>query len=151
MKVASVLTLVLVDQQEKDSLPLADVGIAIERIHLAAGDYSTPRLVGRAGIERKSQGDFFTTYTHDRARGERQLDKLCSLERRLLLVEADFADTLSGPMHPHSVIGSVASFIARRQVPVIFVGIRNRLATAKLVVGILRRWEEELLAPGVVV
>ena len=47
-------------------------------------------------------------------------------------------------MHPHALIGSIASLYARWDVPVLFIG--NAAGAGRLIAGILKRWEERLTA-----
>ena len=43
-------------------------------------------------------------------------------------------------MHPHSILGSIASLLARHDVPVLFAA--NPTGAGRLIAGLLRRWEE---------
>jgi hypothetical protein len=46
--------------------------------------------------------------------------------------------------HPHSVLGSIASFFARSDCPCLFAV--NAHGAGRLISGILRRWEERVAA-----
>jgi len=43
-------------------------------------------------------------------------------------------------MHPHALLGSIASLYARHDVPVLFAA--NPAGAGRLIAGLLRRWEE---------
>jgi len=132
------------DQREKqpwDAIP----GVVMRRVYLDAGDYTTEILQGRAVLERKSIEDFASSITHGRERFEDEIRRLRGYWRRAIIVEGEIGEVWrTAAVHPHSVIGSCASFLARSDCPVLFAG--TRLAAARLAFGVLRRWEERLEA-----
>jgi ERCC4-type nuclease len=135
---------ILVDTREKAELDWPE-GVTLERATLDAADYTTEKLQGRAVIERKSVSDFCGSITHERERFEDELRRLLHYEHRCIVVEGDVSDVYRGAaIHPHSLIGTLASFWARWGCPVLFSGDNygsTKLA-ARLIAGILRRWED---------
>ncbi|HEY1695175.1 MAG TPA: ERCC4 domain-containing protein [Polyangiaceae bacterium] len=134
--------MVLCDTREQtpwEPLP----GVTMKRATLDAGDYTTEVIQGIAVIERKSVSDFAGSITRSRERLDDELRRLCDYRWRTVIVEGDIAEVWRvANVHPHSVVGSCASFFARSDCPVLFAGTR-RLA-ARLAFGILRRWEERV-------
>lgn len=136
--------IVFVDSREQtpfDPLP----GVELRRATLDAGDYTTERLQGIAVIERKSVADFAGSITHGRERFDDEIRRLLAYRWRCIVVEGEIGEVWhAANVHPHSVLGSCASFMARSDCPVLFAG--TRAAAARLAFGILRRWEERLQA-----
>jgi ERCC4-type nuclease len=113
----------------------------VERATLGEADYTTPALRSIAVIERKSVSDFCSTISHGRDRFEREMQRLQAYRWKCILVEGDLSGVYrSTRVHPHSIIGSIASFFARWDVPTLFVG--NAAGCGRLIAGLLRRWEE---------
>ena len=137
---------VLFDSREQRPLePLP--GVTMVKATLDAGDYTTDRLEGIAVIERKSVDDFASSITRDRERLEDEIRRLRDYRFRCIVVEGDIGDVWRlHRIHPHSVIGTCASFFARADCPVLFAG--TRAAAGRLIFGILRRWEERVAAEG---
>jgi ERCC4-type nuclease len=114
------------------------------------GDYSTLALMHRARIERKSRADFASSITWGRERLDREMVRLQDYPWRAVVVEAnvgDFGEYRDGDfgrrgVHLHAVLGTVASYGARYGVPVYFMG--NATNAGKLMVGLFRRWEEQM-------
>jgi ERCC4-type nuclease len=118
-------------------------GVVVERVTMETGDYTTPVLQGIAAIERKSVSDFASSITHGRERFDDEVRRLLAYRWRAIVVEGEIAEVWrASAVHPHSVLGSVASFFARSDLPCLFAG--TRPAAARLICGILRRWEERL-------
>jgi ERCC4-type nuclease len=141
-KAAPVPMIVLCDSREQRPPPFPE-GIVLERATLGEGDYSTPTLRDVAVIERKSVGDFASTITHGRARFDRELVRLGGYRWKAIVVEGELGEVYrSSAVHPHSVIGSIASFFARADVATLFIG--NPAGAGRLIAGILRRWEERV-------
>ena len=134
---------ILVDSREKSIPPFPD-GVTWERRMLEEGDYATEPLLALARIERKSSSDFAGTITRGRERFERELDRLRSFRHRLILVEGNMAEQLAfgtvSQTNPDSILGSIASFYARWDCPVIFA--HDQRGCGRLIAGILRRLEE---------
>lgn len=137
---------VLVDTREQRVPPFPE-GVAIERATLHEGDYTTPALRSIAVIERKSVSDFCSTISHGRDRFDREVQRLQAYRWKCVLVEGELSEVYrSTAMHPHSIIGTIASFFARWDVPTIFVG--NASGCGRLMAGLLRRWEERAAEGG---
>jgi ERCC4-type nuclease len=131
---------VLADTREQ-AIPPFPKGVLIERTALREGDYTTPRLRGRFVIERKSVSDFTSTITRARERFDREIERLKPYQGACIAVEGELHDVYRASLvHPHSVIGSIASFYARANVPTFFLS--NPAAVGRFIAGALRRWEE---------
>ncbi|MGD0679664.1 MAG: ERCC4 domain-containing protein [Polyangiaceae bacterium] len=144
MKPASFI--VLVDTREQ-RIPPFPAGIITEVRTLKEADYSTPALLGIGAIERKSASDFASTITQGRDRFERELHRLRPYRFKCILVEGDLVDVMRATRaHEHSILGSIASFLARYDTPCIFAGnlAGDRSHVGYLIAGLLRRWQERL-------
>jgi ERCC4-type nuclease len=132
------------DTREQCPPPFPE-GIAIVRVTMSEGDYTTEALQGVGVIERKGC-DFVSSLTHDRERFEDELRRLQGYRWRCVVVEHSLADCLKmSAAHPNSIIGSVASLYARWDCPVLFAG--SPAWSGRLIAGILRRWEARLIEP----
>jgi ERCC4-type nuclease len=117
-------------------------GVVVERKKLDEGDYSSERLWGIAAIELK-RADFPQAVGSDRPRFDREVERLRPYRWRCIVVAQDFTSALrESAVHPHAAIGSIASWYAREDLPCFFVG--NDHAAARLICGIIRRWQERL-------
>jgi ERCC4-type nuclease len=133
---------VLVDTREQTPPPFPE-GVVLERVTMSEADYTTPKLQGIAVIERKSISDFASSITHDRERFDDELRRLLVYRWRCIVIEGEIGEVWrSSAVHPHSVIGSVASFFARSDCPCLFAG--TPAGAGRLIAGILKRWEERL-------
>lgn len=132
------------DTREQLIPPFPD-GCTVERHHMTEGDYSTPALLHVARIERKSVCDLVSTLSWGRERFDREVARLKPFRFKCVVVEGNITDAYRvSAMHPHSIIGSIASLYARHDVPVLFAG--NEAGCGRLMAGLLRRWEERLSA-----
>jgi ERCC4-type nuclease len=133
---------VLGDTREQRLPPFPD-GVVLERETLHEGDYTTRRLLGIAVVERKSVSDFASTITHGRDRFDREVERLKPYRFKCIAVEGDLHEVYrTSLVHPHSVLGSIASFYARANLPTFF--LVNATGVGRFIAGVLRRWEEEL-------
>jgi ERCC4-type nuclease len=136
------------DTREQRVPPFPE-GVVLERCTLSEGDYTSPGLLAVARIERKSVGDFASTITRGRLRFDREIERLRAYRWKAIIVEGDLAEVaLVSKVHPHSVIGSIASFFARGDVPTLLVG--DEAGCGRLIAGLLRRWSERLAGEGTV-
>jgi ERCC4-type nuclease len=88
--------------------------VAVERATLREGDYTTRGLQTIAVVERKSVSDLASTITHGRERFDREVERLRPYRWKCIVVEGDITQVYRASMaHPHSIIGSIASFYAR--------------------------------------
>jgi ERCC4-type nuclease len=141
---AAIPLVVFADTREQTIPPFPE-GVTVERVTMAEADYTTPLLQGIAAIERKSLLDFASSITHGRERLDDELRRLIPYRWKCIVVEGDLGTLYrESAVHPHSVIGSIASFYARRDCPTLFV--LNPAGAARLIAGLLRRWEERLTA-----
>ena len=130
------------DTREQLIPPFPD-GVKIVRQCMGEGDYSTPLLLDTARIERKAPGDFASTITWERDRFERELARLLPFRWKCIVVESDFDQVFVGSrIHPHAVLGAIASLLARWDVPVLFAG--SPEGAGRLMAGLLRRWEQRV-------
>ena len=134
---------IVYDTREQTVPPFPD-GVLLERKTMSTGDYTCPDLEGLAVIERKSTSDFASSITWGRERLDDEMRRMRDYQRKCFVVEGNITDVMRMTgAHPHTVIGSVASFTARYDCPVIFAG--NSAGAGRMIAGILRRWREVLL------
>jgi ERCC4-type nuclease len=133
---------VLCDTREQRPPPFSD-GIVPERATLREGDYTTAQLKNVAVIERKSATDLASTLSWGRERFDREVQRLQPYRWKCVVVEADLSIVYRvTSMHPHAVLGSIASLLARHDVPVLFAV--NEHGCGRLMAGLLRRWQDRL-------
>ncbi|MBS0202302.1 MAG: ERCC4 domain-containing protein [Planctomycetes bacterium] len=65
---------------------------------LPTGDYSIAGFESRIAIERKSLSDAFSTFTHDRERWTRELERMRSYETCHVVIEGSFEELSAGPV-----------------------------------------------------
>jgi ERCC4-type nuclease len=132
------------DSREQTPPPFPE-GVTLERWTLETGDYTTPMLQPIAVIERKSVSDFASSITRDRERFDDEIRRMLAYRWRAIVVEGDLSEVYrSSAAHPHSILGSIASFFARADCPCLFAV--NAHGAGRLISGILRRWEERVAA-----
>jgi ERCC4-type nuclease len=135
---------IICDTREQTPPPFPD-GVVLERRTLHEADYTTPALADVARVERKSVSDFASTITHGRDRFDREIERLRPYRWKAIVVEGDLSEVYRASLvHPHSVLGSIASFFARHDCPTLFAA--NPAGAGRLIAGLLRRWEERLHA-----
>lgn len=133
---------VLVDTREQQPPPFP-TGVRCERATLGEGDYTTALLKGSAVVERKSPGDFVQTITWDRARWDREIERLDDYDHKAVVVEASFDDCcMVTRARWEALLGSVCSLFAHHDCPVMFAG--SPRAAGRFIAGTLRRWEERI-------
>jgi DNA excision repair protein ERCC-4 len=139
-KAAPAPFVILCDTREQQPPPIPE-GCVFERHMLKEGDYSTPALKDIARIERKGVGDFASTITWGRERFDREVTRLQGCRWKVVIVEGSIDEVYRvSNVHPHAVLGTIASLLARYDVPVLFAG--NPHGCGRLMAGLLRRWEE---------
>jgi ERCC4-type nuclease len=135
---------IFVDSREQCPPPFP-AGVTLERVTMSEADYTTPTLQGIAVIERKSAGDFASTLTAGRERFEDELRRLDGYKWKAIVVESDLSFVYRvSQAHPNSILGTIASFYARHDLPTLFAV--NPAGAGRLIAGILKRWEERLAA-----
>jgi ERCC4-type nuclease len=116
------------------------------RKKLDAGDYSIVGLESKVAIERKSLGDLVGTLTKGRERFERELDRLATYERKVIVVEGALGTLVDGlyrsTVSPNALLGSLGSFFARWDIATIFAG--NARCGAALAGAYLRKCAKHL-------
>jgi len=133
---------VLVDTREQAPLPIpAEVSKVAT---LRTGDYSLEGYETAFAVERKSLADLVRSLTHERARFERELERLAAIPFRRVLVEAPYRCLLVERFSfslasPASIRGSVEAFEIRHGVPFVFAAGRAE-ATARLLGWARRFW-----------
>jgi len=137
---------VIVDTREQCPLDLSP--LLTERGTLTTGDYSVKGLERVVAIERKSLGDLISCVGRERARFDREVDRLLAYPVRCLVVESTWAamelGDWRGKITPRQVEGSVIGWMARG-LPIAMVGSHAR--AGKFVSSILytaarRRYQE---------
>lgn len=133
---------ILADTREQ-VIPPFPPGVTIERATMGEADYTTPALRTIAVIERKSVCDLAGTLSWQRERFDREVQRLQPYRWKCVVVEGDLSEVYRvTAMHPHSILGSIASLYARWDVPVLFAA--NPAGAGRLIAGLLRRWEERM-------
>lgn len=123
---------VVVDTREQAPYDFAGAscyaGTVVEQGSLSTGDYSLKGLEHLVAVERKSLPDFVACLGRERDRFVRELERGRGLECFAVVVEGDFASLAHhdyrGQLDAHSACQSVASFVARMGIPVLFAGSR---------------------------
>lgn len=80
---------------DKDYRPLV---IDCRTATLPTGDYSIAGFENYITIERKSLSDAFGTFTHDRERWERELERMRSIASCHVVIEGDWEAVSAGPV-----------------------------------------------------
>jgi ERCC4-type nuclease len=136
--------IILADTREQ-AIPPMPAGVQVERAKLGEGDYTTPSLRTLAVIERKSGNDFASSLTWQRERFDREIERLKAYRHASIVVEADLSEVYRlSNVHPHAILGSIASFYARANVATFFAV--NAAGCGRLIAGILRRLDEDRAA-----
>lgn len=116
---------VLVDSREK--LPFNLRPMRTVRTTLDTGDYSIKGLESVVAVERKSLDDFVNCVGRDRARFEREIQRLAAYRCKAIIIEGSLLhieqQRYRSSVHPNSVIGSWLSWTAQG-VPFVFGGDR---------------------------
>ena len=123
---------VVVDTREQAPYDFAGAscyaGTVVEQGSLSTGDYSLKGLEHLCAVERKSLPDFVACLGRERDRFVKELERGRGMECFAVVVEGDFASLAHhdyrGQLDAHSACQSVASFVARLRVPVLFAGSR---------------------------
>ena len=124
---------VVVDSREQDGYRFDNAPLyantVVERGCLQTADYSLAGLTDKVGIERKSLQDAVQSLGRERDRFARELERARGLDCFALVIEADFASLAHhdyrGQLNAHAAVQSLAAFVARWRLPVIFAGSRE--------------------------
>jgi ERCC4-type nuclease len=136
----------VIDTREQHALDLQPMKSV--RGTLATGDYSVVGLESVVSLERKSLTDLLGCVGGDRARFDREVQRLLAYPVRALIVEATWGDLEAGnwqsKVTPAAAIGSVLGWVAMG-LPVVMAGDHawaGRYAARLLVIAARRRWRE---------
>ena len=130
------------DSREQAPPPFPE-GCLLQRVTMSEGDYTSPACQGIGVIERKSVRDFASSIAQGRERLDDEVRRLRDYRWKCIVIEGEILDVPRMAMiHPHAVLGTVASFWARSDLPCLFAG--NPAGAGRLMAGILRRWAERL-------
>jgi ERCC4-type nuclease len=92
------------------------------RAGLKTGDYSIQGIEDLVAIERKSKTDLYGTVGRGRARFEREIERLATLDAAAVVIECDLASLLRAPersrVSPSSVLNSLIAWSVRHRIPV---------------------------------
>jgi ERCC4-type nuclease len=137
---------VLADTREQLVPPFPE-GVVVERATLKEADYTTHALLQIGRIERKSTTDLASTLSWGRERFDREVQRLQAFRWKCIVVEGELSEVYRcSQMHPHAVLGSIASLFARYEVPTLFVV--NASGAGRIIAGLLKRWQERLTVEG---
>ena len=113
---------------------------------LRAGDYSLAGFTEAVAIERKELGDFIACCGQERERFKAELQRLKAYEARAIVIEADMGQIIQrayrSRIKPESVMGSMASWTLRYQVPFILAGDRD--GATRFIVAMFRNYLNQL-------
>lgn len=119
---------IVVDTREPVETSWRFEGLPTVREKLDEGDYSIRGFEKRIAVERKST-DLILSLTYERERFERELVRLSTFERAVIIVEAHLDDIMGGmyrsAVRPAVIVGSVGSIFARFNIPTLFAGNRG--------------------------
>jgi len=136
---------IIVDSREQAPL-IFGPGVEVTIGTLTSGDYSIRHLEDRCAIERKSMADLAACVGPERDRFQRELIRLRGYPCRALVVEASLQDILAHSYRsqtaPAAVLGSLAAWATRYQIPVWFCG--DPAGAAAVTLAILRNYRREV-------
>ena len=140
----------------REQLPLNLEPLRTMRGTLTTGDYSVYGLESIVAVERKSLGDFLACVGGERARFQKQVDRLVGVPIRALVIETTWPELEAGEWRskitPASAIGSLVGWIAQG-LPVILTGDHaraGRYVSRLLFTAARRRWREARFLVGTV-
>jgi DNA excision repair protein ERCC-4 len=114
----------------------------VERRTMSEGDLTTEPLWGIAAIEIKRE-DYAASIGRDRERVDREIRRLHPYKYKAIVVADDITSVYrKTQVHPHAILGTIASLLARHDCPTIFCG--NDAGAVRVICGLLRRWEERV-------
>ena len=96
---------------------------------LATGDYSIVGLEDKVAVERKSHADAYASLGGQRARFERELERLSQMRYAAIVVECSLQDFMKAPplsrMNPQAAVASILGWSVKYRVCVFFAGDRR--------------------------
>lgn len=116
--------IMIVDSREQ--LAYSFIGLKSERKKLNAGDYSIKGFESRVAVERKTLEDAYGVVGGGRKRFTNCLERLSSLDRAAIVIEASLAEFAIPPVHTQidaaMAVGSYVSWACQYRIPVFFAG-----------------------------
>ena len=136
---------VIIDTREKTPFPFGP-DVETEPGTLATGDYSLAGLENLVAVERKSLADLVMCCGSERDRFKRELQRLRAYRCRAVVIEAHMAEVIyqkyRGNMVPAAIMGSVASWQTRYEVPFVWAGKHGAAFTAAIFRNFLHQLRE---------
>ena len=134
------------DTREQAPYTFTASGHQVETSGLTAGDYSIAGLADHIAVERKELSDFIGCVTGERDRFRRELQRLRAYRYRAVVIEASMAD-IAGHQYrsnatPESVLGSLAGWSLRFEVPFFLAG--DRAGGERLTLALLRNAHRQI-------
>lgn len=132
---------IIIDQKEQRPWTFPD-DIETEPGTLQTGDYTLKGLEELIAIERKELGDLVGCVTGERDRFKRELLRLRSYRCKCVIVEGALSDVIEHRYRalttPESIIGSVASWQSKYDVPFVWAG--DRAGAARYALAVFRTY-----------
>lgn len=101
--------------------------VAVRTLH--TGDYSIEGYEDRICIERKSLQDAYQSLGRERARFEREMQRMARIDYAAVVIEATLQEFLRGPaftrMHPKAAVASILGWSVKYGIHVFFAGDRT--------------------------
>ncbi|HPM84341.1 MAG TPA: hypothetical protein PLF81_26735 [Candidatus Anammoximicrobium sp.] len=136
----------IIDSREQTPLDLTPLQVVTAT--LPTGDYSVQGLEHVVAIERKSLGDLLACVGRERARFDREVQRLLAYPVRVLIVEASWRNIEAGDWRTQvtaqAALGSLLGWMAAG-LPVVMAGDHQRAgryASRLLFIAARRRWRE---------
>ena len=118
---------IVVDSREQRPVDLSPIRSCVKA--LDTGDYSVLGLEHKIACERKSLSDLVMCVGRERARFERELQRLMAYETKAIVVAADWAHIelkqYRGLLEPSHILGSLMGWVAQG-VPIVMAGDAQR-------------------------
>ena len=125
---------IIIATDTRERVPYAFAGAEVRT--LKTGDYSIVGLEDRVTVERKRLEELFTIVGRERARFERELERMARMDYAAIVIEADLSQILKGSAYskvsPKTVIASLLSWSVRYNVHVFFCGSREQACALTL-------------------
>ena len=116
---------VAVDTREQKPYPFARCVVKT----LKTGDYSIVGLEDQIAIERKERKDAYASLGRSRARFERELERLSTLDYSAIVIESSLPEFIRPPpfsrLHPRTAINTLLAWAVKYRVGVFFAGDRQ--------------------------
>ncbi len=118
---------ILIDSREQNPFDLSPM--KMEEATLQTGDYTIKGLEDYVRVERKSLPDLISCLGTGRDRFKRELERMKSFPKRLVVVSAPYEDLVTGNyrsnVHPNSATGAIESWSGFYGIGFMFCGSRR--------------------------